>query len=112
MVSLEKICQELGAEVHVTGDLAREAEKVVVGDLLSFIMGSDAEGAMWVTIQSHLNVAAVAVLKEIPIIVIAAGRQPASDLRERCQTEGITLITARDSIFDVCIKLGALGLKG
>lgn len=112
MVLLEKICQELGAEVHVAGDLAREVEKVVVGDLLSFIMGSDAEGAAWVTIQSHLNVAAVAVLKDIPVIIIAAGRRPADDLRDRCQTEGITLLTAQDSIFDVCLKLGALGLKG
>lgn len=112
MVLLGEICQELGAEVHAEGNLGKEARKVVVGDLLSFIMGSDAEGAAWVTIQSHLNVAAVAVLKEIPIIIIAAGRQPAGDLRERCLTEGITLVTAGASIFDVCLKLGAMGLEG
>ena len=112
MISLEKICAEIGAEVHVVGDSAREVEKVVVGDLLSFIMGSDADGAAWVTIQSHLNVAAVAVLKDTPIVVIAAGREPADDLIARCRTENIALVTAKDSIFDVCLRLGELGLKG
>ncbi len=112
MISLGKICAEIGAEIHVTGDPAREVEKVVVGDLLSFIMGSDADGAAWVTIQSHLNVAAVAVLKDTPIVVIAAGRKPADDLVARCQAENIALVTARDSIFDVCLRLGELGLRG
>lgn len=36
--------------------------------------------------QSHLNVAAVAVLKEIPMIIIASGREPAADLMARCET--------------------------
>jgi len=112
MISLKQICNELAAEIHVEGDLAREVSKAVVGDLLSFVMGSDAEGAAWVTIQSHLNVAAVAVLKDMPVIIIAAGRAPAEDLKVRCGIENITLITARDSIFDVCIKLGAMGMKG
>lgn len=112
MVTLEKICGALDAEVHIAGDSGREVEKVVVGDLLSFIMGSDADGAVWVTIQSHLNVAAVAVLKDVPIIIIAAGRKPADDLAARCRAENIALVTARDSIFDVCLRLGELGLKG
>lgn len=112
MISLGKICGELDVEVHVAGDPAREIEKVVVGDLLSFIMGSDADGAAWVTIQSHLNVAAVAVLKDTPAIIIAAGRRPADDLRARCETEKIALVTAKESIFDVCLRLGELGLRG
>ena len=112
MISLEKICNELGTEVHVAGDPAREIEKVVVGDLLSFIMGSDADGAAWVTIQSHLNVAAVAVLKDTPMVVIAAGRKPADDLKARCEAEKIALVTAKGSIFDVCLQLGKMGLKG
>ena len=112
MIALGEICREIDAEVHVAGDPARDIEKVVVGDLLSFIMGSDADGAAWVTIQSHLNVAAVAVLKDTPMVIIAAGRKPADDLKARCEAEKIALVTAKDSIFDVCLHLGKLGLKG
>lgn len=111
-VKLETLIAALKAEVHVAGDGARELERAVAGDLLSFVMGSGADGAAWVTIQTHLNVAAVAVLKEIPIIVVASGRKPANDLIERCGEENIALVTAEGSIFDVCQTLGKLGLKG
>lgn len=111
-VTLETVCSALGAEVHVAGDAARTVEKVAVGDLLSFVMGSDSDGAAWVTIQSHLNVAAVAVLKDMPIILIASGRKPADDLIERCKAEKIALVTVSDSIFDICLRLGRLGLTG
>ncbi len=111
-VTLKEISEFIGAEVHVAGDSARGVSAVVAGDLLSFIMGSDADGAAWVTIQTHLNVAAVAVLKDIPIIIIASGRVPAEDLIERCKEENIAVVTAEGSIYDVCISLGKLGLKG
>jgi hypothetical protein len=111
-VRLEAICAEIGAKIHVRGDMSREVEKAAVGDLLSFVMGSGAEGAAWITVQTHLNVAAVAVLKDIPIIIIASGREPAEDLAERCRSEGIALATSALPIFDICVKLGRLGLSG
>jgi hypothetical protein len=111
-VRISEICSEIGAEVHVEGDMAREVERATVGDLLSFVMGSDADGAAWITVQTHLNVAAVAVLKDIPIIIIASGREPAADLLERCRVEGIALVSAAPHIFDICVKLGRLGLSG
>ena len=111
-VSIEKICSALGATVHVAGDGAKTVERVAVGDLLSFVMGGDSDGAAWVTIQTHLNVAAVAVLKEMPIVIVAEGREPADDLRERCEKEGIALVSAPGSVFDTCLELGKLGLVG
>jgi hypothetical protein len=111
-VRIEELCAEIGAKVYVRGDMSLEVTKVAVGDLLSFVMGSGAEGAAWITVQTHLNVAAVAVLKDIPIIIIASGREPAADLIERCQAEGISLASSAFSIFDICVKLGRLGLSG
>lgn len=111
-VSIKKLCEHLDAHVHVDGAPEHTVNRVAVGDLLSFVMGSNAEGTAWITIQTHLNVAAVAVLKEMPIIIIASGRTPADDLIERCRTEEIALITVRESIFDTCVKLGQLGLVG
>ncbi|MDR1651116.1 MAG: serine kinase [Synergistaceae bacterium] len=110
--SIEEICSAVGAEVHVPGDLSRTADRAAVGDLLSFIMGGDSDGAVWVTIQTHLNVAAVAVLKDIPMIIIASGRQPAPDLAARCMKENISLVTSNLSVFDVCAALQSLGLTG
>lgn len=110
--TIKEICTAIEAEVHVEGDSAKPVERGSVGDLLSFVIGSDSDGTAWVTIQTHLNVAAVAVLKDIPIIIIASSREPAQDLIDRCQAENIALVTTPLSIFDACVALGKLGLKG
>lgn len=110
--TIGKICEELKAIVHVEGDVGRTVERASVGDLLSFVMGDDSDGTAWVTIQTHLNVAAVAVLKDMPLVIIASGRLPADDLVARCETEGIALVTVSGSIFDTCVELGRLGLSG
>ncbi|MDR1471536.1 MAG: serine kinase [Synergistaceae bacterium] len=110
--TLAEICEALGAEVHVVGDASRSAGRVTAGDLLSFVMGGDSDGAVWVTIQTHLNVAAVAVLKDMPMIIIASGRTPAPDLALRCGKENIALVTSGLSIFGTCAALSSLGLSG
>ena len=108
-MTVEELCIALDASVYAAGDRERKISKAVAGDLLSFVMGTAPEGAIWVTIQVHLNVAAVAVLKDLPVIIIAAGRRPQDDLVERCQQEGICLASVKDTIYAVCAKLAALG---
>jgi hypothetical protein len=110
--SISEICAAIDAKVHVPGDGSRTVSRATVGDLLSFVMGCDSSETAWVTIQTHLNIAAVAVLKEIPLIIIAAGRSPAPDLAARCGQENITLVTSGASMFDTCVSLGRLGLSG
>ena len=110
--TIKEICTAIEAEVHVEGDAAKTVARGSVGDLLSFVIGSDSEDTAWITIQTHLNVAAVAVLKDIPIIVIASSREPAQDLIERCRAENIALVTTPLSIFSACVALGKLGLEG
>lgn len=111
-MKLSELCTALGGESFCAGNAEKEITEAIAGDLLSFIMGSAREGAAWVTIQAHLNVAAVAVLKDIPIIIIAAGRKVPDDLIERCRTENIALLSVPESLFEVCAKMRGLGLKG
>ena len=66
---------------------------------------------MWVTIQNHVNVAAVAVLKDIPFIVLASGREPLQELIDSCRKENITLTSSKQDAFNLCGKLYELGIK-
>ena len=38
--------------------LTNIVENVYIGDLLSFVMANGKEGALWLTVQKHLNVVA------------------------------------------------------
>jgi len=106
---IEELCKSLDAEIFNAGDIDRDVDKVIVGDLLSFIMGTASEGSVWVTIQAHLNVAAVAVLKDLPMIVIAAGRNAPQDLIDRCIKENICLVSVKSTLYGTCCKMAGLG---
>lgn len=111
-MTILEIFSHLGAEVANMGDGERELTHGIVGDLLSHVMGTAPENALWVTIHGHLNVAAVAVLRDIPCVVLAGDRTPHPDFLERCRAEGISVGLVRESSFNVCGKLWEIGLRG
>ena len=111
-MTVEKIINALGGEVLVEGNTQRDITGAIAGDLLSFIIGAAKEGSAWITIQAHLNVAAVAVLKDISLIIIAASRTVPQDLLDRCKMEKITVLKHTESIYALCARLYALGIKG
>ena len=108
MMRVSEIGDCLDLTVCSPGDPAREIGGVVSGDLLSFIMAEAREGWMWITIQVHLNVAAVAVLKDVPFILVASGRAPEQALVERCAAEGISLAVTKLPAFEAAGALREL----
>ena len=63
-------------------------------------------------LQIPVVAAAVAVLKEIPLIILASGRKAPRDLEERCAAENICVACVAESIFGTCRKLSELGIEG
>ncbi len=110
-MKIKEICEKLGLTIYVEGNMDQDVKKGVVGDLLSFIMRTAPDGAVWVTIQNHVNVAAVAVLKDISFIILASGREPLQELIDSCKKENITLASSELDAFKLCGKLYELGLK-
>jgi len=105
-VRLKEVIERLGLvvcthrerdEVEVTGGHA--------GDLLSDVMANSQAGHVWVTIQVHPNIVAVAVLKDLAAIILANGRQPQSETLEKAQVQGVTLLTTALPTFEVVGRL-------
>ena len=107
-MKVHDVISALDSEVVCGGDGEHDISGVIAGDLLSFVIGEAREGEIWVTIQIHLNVAAVAVLKELPMIILASGREPSRELADKCQEENITIIVVKSSAYEVCAKLHGL----
>jgi len=107
-MKLHEVIDALNPEIICEGDGERVISGVIAGDLLSFIIGAAKEGEIWVTIQIHLNVSAVAVLKELPMIILASGREPSEELMEKCKEEKIAIIVVKESSYEVCALLHKL----
>ena len=82
---------ELSAATGETG-LDREAGAGYCGDLLSDVMANSKKGALWLTIQSHQNIVAVAVLREIAAIILVNGSLPDDETKRKADEEGIPIL--------------------
>ena len=83
-----------------------------VSDLLSDVIGHGRKDDLWVTMQVHPNIVAVAVLKELAAIVLVNGREPAAETLEQAKKEGVTVLGTRLSAFELVGRLYGMGVKG
>jgi len=88
-----------------TEALAKPIAGVVVGDLLSNVMGAGEAGNVWVTAQNHLNVVAVALLKEFGALIISGGLTPDQTVIDKAMEEHLALIVCQNSSYEVCCWL-------
>ncbi|PMQ01642.1 MAG: serine kinase [Dictyoglomus sp. NZ13-RE01] len=81
-------------------------------DLLSFVMAHAVEESVWVTVQTHLNTVAVAVLTGIKSIIFVSGQEPGEETINKAKEEGINLYSSPKSAFEIVGELYKLGVKG
>lgn len=91
-------------------------DKPVLGgyasDLLSDVIGHSRQGDLWLTMQIHPNIVAVAVLKDLAGIVLVNGREPDAGTLEQAIRQKVPLLGAGAGMFDLAGRLYGLGLKG
>lgn len=113
MMKLSEIVEKLGMEVKAGGEkLGNEVKRGYVSDLLSDVMANTDEGDLWVTLQIHQNIVAVATLKGLAGIVLVNSRCPDNDTIEKANTEGIPIVVSPLSAFEVVGRLYKLGICG
>lgn len=77
------------------------------GDLLSEVMGNAGLGSVWLTVQAHQNIVAVAVLREMAAIVVTGGATPAPETLDKADAENIPVLTYPGSSFELACKMGS-----
>lgn len=100
---------DLAAATGETG-LDREAVAGYCGDLLSDVMANIRKGAVWMTIQTHQNIVAVGVLKELAAIILVNGRVPDEDTKKNAEEEGIPILLSKLPAYELAAKLYDLGV--
>ncbi|MEE4286143.1 MAG: serine kinase [Mariniphaga sp.] len=78
-----------------------------VSDLLSDVMGNANENEVWITLQTHQNVMAIASLKDLAAVILVKGFEPEEDTLERSLDEGIPLLGTGMGTFEMAGKLFA-----
>jgi hypothetical protein len=92
--------------------LERKAEGGYASDLLSDVMANSKKDDIWITLQGHPNIVAVARLKEIVGIIIVNGRKPEKETLKKAESENIVIMTTDLTTFELVGKLYEMGISG
>ncbi len=75
-------------------------------------MKSARKDYLWVTLQSHLNVVAVASLLNLAGVIITEGTRPDPETIARAEQEKVPLILTPKTTFTTVGELTSLGVRG
>ncbi|KPJ53710.1 serine kinase [candidate division TA06 bacterium DG_24] len=81
-------------------------------DLLSDVIANSNEGDIWITLQIHQNIVAVASMNKLAGIVLVNGREPEEGTLEAAEQEAMPIMVTDMPTFEVVGKLYELGISG
>ena len=111
-MTVAEVAEKLnGTLTGVSADAGREVLGGYVSDLLSDVMTHAQEGDLWVTLQKHPNIVAVAHVRGLAGVVIINGRQPEPETLARAAEEHVPIVSTPLSAFEAAGILYQLGLR-
>ena len=84
----------------VCGDEQRNISGCYIGDLLSLAMSKIHKDNAWVTIQSNINIVAVASLMDAGCIIICDGFSPDDGVIQRADIQEVTILKTELSAYE------------
>jgi len=111
-MKLTEIVDELGLRVAAgSGHLDVEITGGYTSDLLSCAMAGAAQGNLWITLQGHLNIVAVASLNELAGVIVTEGKPVSRETTTKAEEEGVVLLLTPLTSYEVAGRLWDLGIR-
>ena len=92
--------------------LGEEVTGGYASDLLSDVIAHTHKGNIWITIQTHPNIVAVATMKELAGIILTGGREPDAETVQKAGEEGIPILVSPLFTFELVGRLYQKGISG
>ena len=101
-MKVQELVDKLGLKVlSGANGLNREIDGCYISDLLSDVMGNAMEGNIWITLQTHKNVMAVASLKEMSCIILVKNLTPNDETIEQSNEEDLPILQTNLPTFEI-----------
>ncbi len=100
-MNIREVMDLLASDVKTTkGDLGRAVTGCYISDLLSDVIANAKDGEVWITLQTHPNIVAVASLKNLAGIIITNKRTPEEETLKKAEDEHITVAVSPLTTFE------------
>ncbi|MBO5844267.1 MAG: serine kinase [Bacteroidales bacterium] len=108
-MNLQELIQVLNLKVFTCKDnLNKDVEGAYVSDLLSDVLGNAKADQIWITLQTHKNIVAIAHLKGLSAVVLVKGLVPNQDTIQKAEEEKIVLLGSEKQTFDLVGEMTVL----
>ncbi|MDD2495789.1 MAG: DRTGG domain-containing protein [Tissierellia bacterium] len=94
---------DVESEIHIEG--------VYIGDLLSIVMAKAKNNYAWITIQTHINIIAVAELLELSCIIIVENMEVDNDTLDKAKELNIPIFKTEKTAYEIACILYDMGIK-
>ncbi|HJH60528.1 MAG TPA: serine kinase [Bacteroidetes bacterium] len=101
-MKVKELVEKLGLKIlSGKNGLEREIDGCYISDLLSDVMGNADAGNIWITLQTHKNVMAVASLKELSCIILVKNLEANEDTLKQSNEEEIPILQTSMTTYEI-----------
>ncbi len=113
-MTVQEIINALSLEVLASNNAAleRHVTRGYASDMLSCVMAGAQAGGIWVTMQGHPNVIAVASLLDLAAVVVTEQAPVEPVTVQRAVEHNMVLLKTPHDTFTTVAQLAALGIQG
>ena len=106
MVTVKELAGKLNLKV-VTGEggLHKEVQGAYICDLLSWVMSRAQKGNVWITVQTNVNVAAVALLTEVSCVIVPENIKIDEQTIVKANNENIPLLSSSSKAYELAVMI-------
>lgn len=107
-MKVKELAETLEMEPILLEEGDREITGIYVCDLLSRVMSECEAGNAWITIQTHLNVVAVAELNDAACIIVPENIAVNATTVEKAMEKKINILKSHMTAYEICWKMHEL----
>jgi len=94
--------------IRLSGETDKEVASCYISDLLSRVLGGCQAGDIWITVQSSLNMAAVAVMADASCVILPEGLTAPDNVIDKANEEDLTIFSSNESAYSLATKISDL----
>ncbi|MFP4048264.1 MAG: serine kinase [Bacteroidales bacterium] len=101
-MTVKELIDSLELEIY-SGEngIDKQVKGGYTSDLLSDVMGNAKEEQVWITLQTHKNVMAIASLKDLSAVILVKNNKPDEDTARQSDEEGLPVLGTSKSAFEI-----------
>jgi len=92
----------------LSGETDKDVESCYISDLLSRVLGGCQPGDVWITVQTSLNMIAVAVMTDVSCVILPEGLTAPDNVVEKANEEDFTIFTSKETAYSLAVKISQL----